>query len=157
VRVDCATSIDECFEACRARPDCTAVADYLEMRPASACALDHDPCDTLTKDPLIAEEDGARAHEKVCEADGSCTFVEIPGNYACGDWNPERQVMGATSLDDCKALCLDDPACTSVQDWFYSLSVPGCYLVTSSCDAPVLNYQDGILYPRCPIAVDETP
>jgi hypothetical protein len=133
---------------CETRPDCTAVADYLGMRPFQGCALDHDPCDTLTKDS-VAEEDGARAHEKVCAADGSCSFVEIPGNYACGSWFLEPLVDGATSLDDCKALCLDDPTCTSVQDYFYLAEVPGCYLVTSSCDAPVRNFQDGILYPRC--------
>jgi hypothetical protein len=119
------------------------------MRPFRGCALDHDSCTTLTKDE-VAEEDGARAHEKVCLQDVGCSFVEIPGNYACGSWFLEPLVAGATSLDDCKRLCLDDPACTAVQDYFYTVDVPGCYLVTTSCDEPVRNFQDGTLYPRCP-------
>jgi hypothetical protein len=121
------------------------------MRPFLGCYLDFISCDEPTK-PDYAEEDGGRTHEKVCASDGSCTFRELADNYQCGFASPDGRVETAQSIDDCKALCLMDPACTAVREYFYTADVPGCYLVTTSCDAPVENYQDGVLYPKCGIA-----
>jgi hypothetical protein len=147
-KVEGATTLDECFAACNARSDCTAVSDYFEMRPYSGCELVYSSCDSLTR-PLSAEENGAMSYEKVCDMDG-CTFERIPGFYECGqDLPPGVALDGAESLDDCKAVCLDDPFCTGVADYFYGFDVPGCYLNVGSCDAPYRSFQDGTLYVKC--------
>ena len=132
-----------------ARPDCTAVSDYLAMRPASGCFLEHADCDIRSKD-VSAEENGGRTHRKVCDDQGTCHFEEIPDNSDCGkDWGIGTRLDDAQSIEDCYGACLADASCTAVQDLFYTQSVPGCYLNVSTCDAPVRNYQDGVLYLKC--------
>jgi hypothetical protein len=145
-RVGGATTREECLEVCAARPDCSAVSDYLMLDPFQGCYLDTSSCETFSK-PLYAEEDGGRTHQKVCDETG-CRFEAIPGNYGCGDeneWGGGTRLVDAASLDDCKAACLASPTCQSVNDYFYLRAVPGCYLNTSTCEAPVSNFQDGSL------------
>jgi hypothetical protein len=147
-RVEGATTIDQCLDACDAREDCSAVSDYLQTQVFLGCYLGYSSCDTLSK-PIYAEEDGARTHRKICADDGSCHFEAIPGNYGCGSeagWGNGYEVAGATSIDDCNAACLASSTCQSVIDYFYLEAVPGCYLNTSTCDAPVETFQDARVY-----------
>jgi hypothetical protein len=119
------------------------------MRPASGCFLEHADCETRSKADT-AEENGGRTHRKICDRQGVCHFEEIPDNFDCGkDWGSGSKLDDAQSIEDCYGACLADASCTAVRDYFYSQSVPGCYLNTSTCDGPVRNYQDGVLYLKC--------
>jgi hypothetical protein len=148
-RVAGATSVQQCLDACSARPDCTAVSDYSAVRPYTGCFLEHADCETRSK-AKFAEEDGGRTHRKVCDGQGMCHFEEVPDNVHCGkDWDSGTKVDDAQSIEDCYGACLQDTSCTAVRDYFYLQSVPGCYLNTSTCDGPVRNFQDGVLYVKC--------
>jgi hypothetical protein len=148
-RIEGATSVRECLDACSARPDCTAVSDYLETRTLGACLLERGNCETLSK-AGFAEEDGGRTHRRICDDEGVCHFEEIADNFSCGDdAYSGSKVDNVQSIEDCFIACLADPSCTAVLDYFYIQSVPGCYLNTASCDTPIKNYQDGVLYVKC--------
>jgi hypothetical protein len=67
VELSGATSLDDCFEACRASPRCTGVVDYFWLgEPELGCQLYESTCDAPTM-PGFAEEDGGKEYRKICE------------------------------------------------------------------------------------------
>lgn len=61
-----ATSLEDCFDACRSSPRCTSVIDYFWLGdPELGCALYTSTCDAPAM-PDFAEEDGGKEYRKVC-------------------------------------------------------------------------------------------
>jgi hypothetical protein len=145
-RVDGA-SLDECFAACSARQDCTAVTDFLGFQATGGvCVLSDADCET----PVhlgSAEEDGIRYHRKTCDEQHGCRMEELTDFLHCDDAGGSQVIPGGgLNFAACTAACLADPTCTMVRDTTYLRSIRGCYLTLTSCDAPFRSYQDGLLY-----------
>jgi hypothetical protein len=54
----------------------------------------------------------------------------------CSDGDYGEAYSGATSRADCERACIADPACSAVIDYFWITEIVGCYVYTSTCDAP---------------------
>jgi len=72
------------------------------------------------------------------EAVAGCEFEYLGDLVRCENAGfPNTVETDATDLDACMQLCLERDDCTGVTDYFW-LGLPdlGCFLYTSTCDAP---------------------
>ncbi len=149
------TTLSACEELCRHRPDCTGVSDYfVGQQPYDLCYLRHAACGKPATSGW-QEEDAGKEYVKVCSAQG-CHLEYLGDWIRCDDETNAASVSVQTSLQDCATQCLQDPMCTSITDYFYLRSLPGCYLYTGTCSAPQpLPFEDlGKAYVRAPCAAN---
>lgn len=70
--------------------------------------------------------------------------LEYLGNWIRCEEDLTRTWTESASFEDCQSECLQDSSCTYLTDYFWLSEVPGCYLYTSTCDAPAgLPFGDG--------------
>ena len=72
------------------------------------------------------------------EAAAECEFEYLGDLVRCENAGyPNTVETDATDLESCMQLCLERDDCTGVTDYFW-LGLPdlGCFLYTSTCDAP---------------------
>jgi hypothetical protein len=145
IKVEGATTLEECQAACDARPDCTAVGDYFELRGGYGCGVSRDTCDHVIT--TWAKEDGGLEYEKVCPAAGACVMQFLGYDVRCNDAGTTgTRVPGATTRAECEEACLDDPGCVSVYDYTYMEDVIGCWLNVGPCERIVNSYESGTTY-----------
>lgn len=154
-----ATSLQDCADACLLDHQCTAILDYSWLGLDDlTCFLHLATCD----DPgpnVSAEEDGAKHYRKVCgdtppkdaivkfadvkgtvvDPESGCVFKVVAWPLTCEpDGEPEPELVGAATLDECLALCQERPDCSAVKNW-----IDGehdgfeCQLHLRPCDEPI--------------------
>jgi hypothetical protein len=145
VKVEGATTLEECKAACDARSDCTAVSDLFERHGGYPCRVNTGECRPI--EPPWAVEDAGLDYEKVCPATGACKTEFLGFGVRCDeDYADYQTVAGATTFLECRAACLDDPACISVSDHSYLNDLIGCFLNVAPCDQMVTTYDEGTLH-----------
>ncbi len=145
IKVEGATTIEDCMAACNARSDCTAVSDFFALRAGFGCGVNTGSCKPVVT--IWAQEDGGLDYRKVCPSAGACTMEFLGYDVRCNDVNTAGvRVPGATTRAECEDVCLADPDCVSVYDYTYLDDVIGCWLNVGPCGKLVESYEDGIVY-----------
>lgn len=135
IKLDDAANLSECLDACLGRSDCIAVSDYFAEPDLPLCLIRHGSCGSAGTG-VWQEEDAGKEYVKVCPADGACYFDYLGDWIRCQEDLTEEYIVSGPDLDSCASTCLNDPDCTSIVDYYYLSQVPGCYVYTSTCDAP---------------------
>jgi hypothetical protein len=145
VKVDSATTLEECKAACDARPDCTAVSDLFARQAGYPCRVSTGEC--RPTEPIWAGEDAGLEYERVCPGSGACQTEFLGFGVRCdAAFATYREVPGATSFLACRSACLDDSNCVSVLDHSYLNDLIGCFLNVAPCDQMVPTYDTGTLH-----------
>jgi hypothetical protein len=91
VRVENATSIRDCEEACLSDPNCTAITDYLWLNDVGGCYLFTGSC---VSSKGLPEGDEGQTYRKVCRASGGAGGTGGRGGTGGAGGEPDGGVGG---------------------------------------------------------------